>query len=110
MKYLYSGLLLFLALAASFVAGGHFSRVVRNDGGRYVLYYHPDNYRQAFLLDTATGTLWQLQYEAFVPGKTDGGIPEFKRVSVEGLFTSSEEQVLRSLDKAIGTDSIAPHK
>jgi len=109
MKYLYSGLLLLVALAASFVMGGYFSRVVRKDGRRYVLYYHPDNYRQAFLLDSATGTVWQLQYEAVVPGKADG-IPEFKRVSVQGLYTSSEEQVLRSLDKAIGTDSDAPHK
>jgi hypothetical protein len=96
-----------VALAAAFLMGRYFSRIVRNDEARYVLYYHPDNYHQALLLDTATGAVWQLQYEAVVAGKTDG-IPEFKRVSVEGLHMSSEEQVLRSLDKA--ADSIAPHK
>jgi hypothetical protein len=109
MKYLYSLLLLLAALAAAFLMGRHHFGFARNAGGRYLLYYHPDNYHQAFLLDSATGSLWQLQFEAGVPGKTDG-IPEFKRVSVEGLYTSSEEQVLRSLDKAIGSDSIAPHK
>lgn len=61
--------------------------------GRYILYYHPTNFNQAFLLDTATGRVWQLKFGTIETTEGEEQYPIFERVGVQGKYESSTEKL-----------------
>ncbi len=89
----------FLVLVTAFplAQNGYGQQPARQSIGRYVIYYHPSNFNQAFLLDTATGTAWRLVYGSYkstVEGKEDKvQYPVFERLGVEGLYKSAAEEM-----------------
>ncbi len=66
--------------------------------GRYVVYYHPTNFNQALLLDTVTGSAWQLaigKYKSEIKGK-EGEEREyrmFERLGVDGLYKTEIQKL-----------------
>jgi hypothetical protein len=75
--------------------------------GRYALSYHPTNYNQALLLDTKTGAVWELVQGNYpVLGKKID-YRKFARISVDGLYTSSDEQedMRRFIDRSQDTEA-----
>ena len=66
--------------------------------GRYVIYYHPTNFNQALLLDTSTGSVWQLATDSYKSRGVDSQVTEiqfrtFQRVGVEGIYQSALDKV-----------------
>jgi hypothetical protein len=66
--------------------------------GRYVIYYHPTNFNQALLLDTGTGSVWQLATDSYKSRGPDSQITEiqfrtFQRIGVEGIYQSALDKV-----------------
>jgi len=66
--------------------------------GRYVLYYHPTNFNQALLLDTSTGSVWELASDSYKSTGTDSQVKEiqfhtFQRLGVEGIYQSALDKV-----------------
>jgi hypothetical protein len=59
--------------------------------GRYALSYHPTNYNQALLLDTKTGAVWELVQDHYTVLGRKIDYRKFNRTSVDGLYTSSDE-------------------
>jgi len=88
---------LLLVTAFPFAQNGYGQQPARQSIGRYVIYYHPSNFNQAFLLDTTTGTAWRLVYGSYkstVEGKEDEvQYPVFERLGVEGLYKSAAEEI-----------------
>ena len=89
----------FLLLVTAFplAQNGYGQQPARQSIGRYVIYYHPANFNQAFLLDTTTGDAWRLVYGSYkstVEGKEDEvQYPVFERLGVEGLYESAAERI-----------------
>jgi hypothetical protein len=61
--------------------------------GRYALSYHPTNYNQALLLDTKTGAVWELEQDNYPALGKKIDYRKFSRISVDGLYTSSDENL-----------------
>jgi hypothetical protein len=80
------------------------SRAQNTPSGRFVIYYHPQNFNQAILLDTATGAVWRLETMYVVspdkskPDKASPQYESFQRLTVEGFYHSSDEQ--KAIDQA----------
>jgi hypothetical protein len=76
--------------------------------GRYVLTYHSTNYNQALLLDTKTGAVWELGQVNDTVAQL--GYRSFSRISVDGLYTSLDEQTARVRDIERSQDTEAKKK
>jgi hypothetical protein len=66
--------------------------------GRYVIYYHPTNFNQALLLDTSTGSVWQLTSDSYKSIGPDSQVEDiqfhtFQRLGVEGIYQSALDKV-----------------
>jgi hypothetical protein len=66
--------------------------------GRYIIYYHPTNFNQALLLDTSTGSVWELASDSYKSRGSDSQITEirfrtFQRLGVEGIYQSALDKV-----------------
>jgi hypothetical protein len=66
--------------------------------GRYVIYYHPTNFNQALLLDTSTGSVWQLASDSYKSTGPDSQAIDiqfrtFQRLGVEGIYQSALDKV-----------------
>jgi hypothetical protein len=66
--------------------------------GRYIIYYHPTNFNQALLLDTSTGSVWELASDRYKSRGTDSQVTEiqfrtFQRLGVEGIYQSALDKV-----------------
>jgi hypothetical protein len=66
--------------------------------GRYIIYYHPTNFNQALLLDTSTGSVWELASDSYKSRGADSQITEirfrtFQRLGVEGIYQSALDKV-----------------
>jgi hypothetical protein len=66
--------------------------------GRYVIYYHPTNFNQAFLLDTSTGSVWELASDSYKSIGPDSQVKDiqfrtFQRLGVEGIYQSALDKV-----------------
>jgi hypothetical protein len=66
--------------------------------GRYIIYYHPTNFNQALLLDTSTGSVWELASDSYKARGSDSQITEiqfrtFQRLGVEGIYQSALDKV-----------------
>lgn len=89
--------LLLIVIAFPLAQNGYGQQPARQSIGRYVIYYHPSNFNQAFLLDTTTGAAWRLVYGSYkstVEGKEDKvEYPVFERLGVEGLYESAAEKI-----------------
>ena len=78
--------------------------------GRYALSYHPTNYNQALLLDTKTGAVWELVQDNYALRTGKVNYRQFSRISVDGLYTSMDEQLATSLRIDRSPDSEAKKK
>jgi hypothetical protein len=80
------------------------SRAQNSPSGRFVIYYHPQNFNQALLLDTSTGAVWRLETMYVVspdkskPDKASPQYESFQRLTVEGFYHSSDEE--KAIDQA----------
>jgi hypothetical protein len=66
--------------------------------GRYVIYFHQNNFNQALLLDTSTGSVWELATDSYKSRGPDSRITEvpfrtFQRLGVEGIYQSASDKV-----------------
>jgi hypothetical protein len=66
--------------------------------GRYIIYYHPINFNQALLLDTSTGSVWELASDSYKSRGSDSQMTEirfrtFQRLGVEGIYQSALDKV-----------------
>jgi hypothetical protein len=66
--------------------------------GRYIIYFHPTNFNQALLLDTSTGSVWELATDTYKSPGPDSQIRDipfrtFQRLGVEGIFQSALDKV-----------------
>jgi hypothetical protein len=66
--------------------------------GRYIIYYHPTNFNRALLLDTSTGSVWELASDSYKSRGADSQVAEiqfhtFQRLGVEGLYQSALDKV-----------------
>lgn len=62
--------------------------------GRYAISLYPGD-PTAFLLDTKTGAVWELGRITSGQGKSQLTFRKFDRVSVDGLYTSADEDIAR---------------
>ena len=93
-------LLFVLAMSLSLTLG----KTVRSQqpasrpAGRYIIYYHPTNFNQALLLDTSTGSVWELASDSYKSRGADSQVTEiqfrtFQRLGVEGIYQSALDKV-----------------
>jgi hypothetical protein len=66
--------------------------------GRYMIYFHPTNFNQALLLDTSTGSVWELATDTYKSPGPDSQIRDipfrtFQRLGVEGIYQSALDKV-----------------
>jgi len=66
--------------------------------GRYIIYYHPTNFNRALLLDTSTGSVWELASDSYKSRGADSQVTEiqfhtFQRLGVEGIYQSALDKV-----------------
>ena len=66
--------------------------------GRYIIYFHPTNFNQALLLDTSTGSVWELASDSYKSRGADSQVTEiqfrtFQRLGVEGIYQSALDKV-----------------
>jgi hypothetical protein len=93
-------LLFLLAISVSLTFGQSAlsQQAASHPAGRYVIYYHPTNFNQALLLDTSTGSVWQLATDTYKSRGPDSQVTEiqfrtFQRLGVEGIYQSALEKV-----------------
>lgn len=89
---------LFLGMGSAFAQPSQVQPSATRSIGRYMIHYHPSNFRQALLLDTATGTVWHLvhgTYKSTVEGEEEKEVEyrAFQKLGVEGLYKSPQEEI-----------------
>jgi hypothetical protein len=93
-------LLVALAISTSLTLGqtAHSQQPASRPAGRYIIYYHPTNFNQALLLDTSTGSVWELATDSYKSTEPDSHVKEiqfrtFQRLGVEGIYQSALDKV-----------------
>ncbi len=93
-------LLLGLAMFASLTLGqtARSQQPASHPAGRYIIYYHPTNFNQALLLDTSTGSVWELASDSYKSPGPDSQMKDiqfrtFQRLGVEGIYQSALDKV-----------------
>ena len=93
-------LLLVLAISVSLTFGqtALSQQPASRPAGRYVLYYHPTNFNHALLLDTSTGSVWELASDSYKSTGPDSQVRDiqfrtFQRLGVEGIYQSALDKV-----------------
>jgi hypothetical protein len=93
-------LLFVLAMSVSLTLGqtARSQQPASRPAGRYIIYYHPTNFNQALLLDTSTGSVWELASDSYKSRGPDSQITEmkfrtFQRLGVEGIYQSALDKV-----------------
>jgi hypothetical protein len=93
-------LLFVLAMSVSLTLGqtARSQQPASRPAGRYIIYYHPTNFNQALLLDTSTGSVWELASDSYKTRGPDSQITEmkfrtFQRLGVEGIYQSALDKV-----------------
>ena len=93
-------LLFALAMSVSLTLGqtARSQQPASRPAGRYIIYYHPTNFNQALLLDTSTGSVWELASDSYKSRGSDSQITEirfrtFQRLGVEGIYQSAPDKV-----------------
>jgi hypothetical protein len=93
-------LLFVLAMSVSLTLGqtARSQQPVSHPAGRYIIYYHPTNFNQALLLDTSTGSVWELASDSYKLRGADSQVTEiqfrtFQRLGVEGIYQSALDKV-----------------
>jgi hypothetical protein len=67
--------------------------------GRYAIYYRSADYSQVLLVDTTTGSVWELattKYQSIATGHEGETVPfrTFQRIGVEGIYQSIPDKIL----------------
>lgn len=93
-------LLFVLAMSVSLTLGqtAGSQQPASRPAGRYIIYYHPTNFNQALLLDTSTGSVWELATDSYKSTGPDSQVKEiqfrtFQRLGVEGIYQSALDKV-----------------
>ena len=93
-------LLIVLAMSVSLTLGQSVrsQQPASRPAGRYIIYYHPTNFNQALLLDTATGSVWELASDSYRSRGPDSQVTEiqfrtFQRLGVEGIYQSALDKI-----------------
>jgi hypothetical protein len=93
-------LLIVLAMSVSLALGqtARSQQPASRPAGRYIIYYHPTNFNQALLLDTSTGSVWELASDSYKSRGADSQVTEiqfrtFQRLGVEGIYQSALDKV-----------------
>jgi hypothetical protein len=93
-------LLLLLAIPVSLIYGQSAlsQQPASRPAGRYMIYFHPTNFNQALLLDTSTGSVWELATDSYKSAGPDSQVRDiqfrtFQRLGVEGIYQSALDKV-----------------